>query len=174
MQQPFENPEAQQTKAKSSRLTIAIAVVVAAAILISLWFLFEPLKNRRATSLQETVALRMNPAEQEYAKKIEIGNIAMSRAENFLHQEVTTLTGELYNGGSQRVLGLVLTTEFSDDMNQIVLRETRRCPLANGATLKFRSNTFLIPGTCKPRRSASHGCSSIRRNRRHDNYIVKL
>jgi hypothetical protein len=126
MQQPFENPEAQQSKSKSSRLTTGIAAVVAAAILTSLWFLFEPLQDRRATSLQETVALKMNPAEREYAKKIEIGNIAMSRAENFLHQEVTTLKGELYNGGSERVLGLVLTTEFSDDMNQIVLRETRK------------------------------------------------
>jgi len=124
MQQPFENPESQEIRPKSSGVTRGIAVMVAAAILISVWFLFEPLGSRRASSLHKAVAV-MNPAELDYAKKIEIGNLALSRAENFLHQEVTTLNGELYNGGSQRVFGLRLTTEFADDMNQIVLRETR-------------------------------------------------
>jgi hypothetical protein len=124
MQGPFENPESPENKPKSSHLTIWMGVLVAAAILLSLWFLFEPLQMRKA-SVPETMVVKMNPAEQAYARKIELGNIAMSRAENFLHQEVTTLTGELYNAGTERVLGLSLTAEFSDDMNQIVLRETR-------------------------------------------------
>jgi hypothetical protein len=124
MQGPFENPESPENKPESSHLTIWMGVLVAAAILLSLWFLFEPLQMRKA-SVPETMVVKMNPAEQDYARKIELGNIAMSRAENFLHQEVTTLTGELYNSGTERVLGLTLTAEFSDDMNQIVLRETR-------------------------------------------------
>ena len=126
MQETFENPETPGSKPKASPVTIAMGVVVAIAILLSLWFLFAPLQNRKAATVQETVILKMSPAEQEYVNKIEIGNIVMSRAENFLHQEVTTLAGELYNGGNQPILGLTLTTEFSDDMNQIVLRETRR------------------------------------------------
>jgi hypothetical protein len=126
MQETFENPQSPDTKSKSSPVTLGMGVVVAAAILLSLWFLFEPLQSRKVNTVQETVIVKMSPAEQEYVKKIEIGNIAMSRAENFLHQEVTTLTGEIFNGGTEPVMGLTLTTEFSDDMHQIVLRETRR------------------------------------------------
>jgi hypothetical protein len=141
MQQPFENPESPQEKPKSSHLTLWMSVIVGAAILLSLWFLFEPLQNRQS-GVQETTGIKMNPAELDYTKKIQIGNIAMSRAENFLHQEVTILSGELYNGGTERVLGLTLTTEFSDAMNQIVLRETRN--------VLARPQTALAPGEHRP------------------------
>jgi hypothetical protein len=135
MQETFENPEPPESKPKTSPVTVGMGVVVAVAILTSLWFLFEPLQSRKPTTLRENVIVNMNSAEQEYAKKIEVGNIAMSRAENFLHQEVTTLTGELYNSGPEPVLALTLTTEFSDDMNQIVLRETRKVLEPPGAAL---------------------------------------
>jgi hypothetical protein len=124
MQQPFEQPESSQTKPKGLRVTVTLGVIVAAAILVSLWFLFEPLQNRRAASLHETVPV-LSSAEQGYAKEIEIANIAVSRAENFLHQEVTTLNGELYNAGTARVQDLRVTAEFSNNMDQIVLSETR-------------------------------------------------
>jgi hypothetical protein len=126
MQETFQNPEDQDSRRKASPVTIGMAAVVVVVILLSLWFLFEPLQSRKGTSVQATVILKMSPAEQEYAKKIEIGKIALSRAQNFLHQEVTILNGEVYNSGTEPVLGLSLTTEFSDDMNQVVLRETRR------------------------------------------------
>jgi hypothetical protein len=125
MQESIENPETPKAKEKVSGLTIGIGVLVAAAILLSLWFLFEPLESRKGNTVEETVTL-MAPSEQEYAKKIEIANIALSRAENFLHQEVTTLNGEVHNSGAEPVVGLSITTEFSDDMNQVVLRETRK------------------------------------------------
>jgi hypothetical protein len=159
MQEPFENPEPPESKPKSSRLTISMGVIVAVAILFSLWFLFEPLQPKKAT-VQETVAVQMNPLEQDYAKKIEIGNIAMSRAENFLHQEVTTLTGELYNGGKERVFGLSLTAEFFDDMNQIVLRETRgvlaspQTALAPGERREFAISFEHIPNSWNMRSPA--------------------
>jgi hypothetical protein len=125
MQDTTPNPEPQASKPKASPVTIGMGAVVAVAILVSVWFLFQPPQRRNSASLQETVNVKMSPAEQEYAKSIEIGNIALSRAENFLHQEVTILNGEVYNGGTQPVLRLSLTTEFLDSMNQVVLRETR-------------------------------------------------
>lgn len=132
----FQNKEIQGKKQKASAMTIAMAVVAAVAILATLWFLFEPVLGRRGIGLQETVNLsNMSLKEQEYAKKIEIGNIALSRAENFLHQEVTTLSAEVYNGGSEPVQTLGLTAEFSDDMSQVVLRETRRVLAAPQAAL---------------------------------------
>lgn len=126
MQDSFEDPGIPQSKTKLSPLTIGIAAVAIAVVLLSLWFWFEPLPSRKVSALQETGHARMMPAEQEYAKNIEVANLAMSRAENFLHQEVTTLTGEVHNAGAESVSVLSLTTEFSDDMHQIVLRETRR------------------------------------------------
>src|SRR5271170_2934212 len=120
-----------------------MGAVLSAAILAGLWFLFEPPQGRKSSSMQEAAIPQMNPAEQEYAKKLEIGKIALSRAENFLHQEVTILNGEVYNGGPEPVVALTLTTEFLDSMNQVVLRETRRVlktsepPLAPGERRNF-------------------------------------
>ncbi len=98
MPQTFEDPEINGRKPKTSTFTIAMGMVVALAILASLWFLFEPLQRRRSNRRKNKQV--MNAAEQEYTKKIEISNIAMSRAENFLHQEVTTLEGEIHNAGA--------------------------------------------------------------------------
>ena len=153
MQETFENPETTENKSKISPVTIGMGIAVAAAILVTLWFLFEPFQSGKSVTMKETVVVKMSPAEQEYAKKIEIGNIAMSRAENFLHQEVTTLSGELFNGGTESVLSIVLTTEFSDDMNQIVLRETRKvlgtpaAALAPGERRAFEISFDHIPNS---------------------------
>ena len=126
MQDTFEDPAIPESKPKLSPLTVGIAALAIVVVLLSLWFLFVPLQSRKTSTPRETGQAKMTPAEQEYAKNIEVANLAMSRAENFLHQEVTTLTGEIHNAGTDSVSLLSLTTEFSDDMHQIVLRETRR------------------------------------------------
>jgi hypothetical protein len=135
MQETFENPETPGSRPKASPVTIGMGIAVAVSILLSLWFLFQPPQSRKGKSPQEIVIPKMSAAEQEYTGKVNVGKIEMSRAENFLHQEVTTMTGELYNAGAVPVLSLILTTEFSDDMNQIVLRETRRVLAPPAATL---------------------------------------
>ena len=63
--------------------------------------------------------------EQAYVPRIEIQNILLSRAENFIHQEVTSLSAELVNGGPRTIAGLELTVEFSDELHQVILRESR-------------------------------------------------
>jgi hypothetical protein len=73
--------------------------------------------------------------EQAYAAKIQLENIALSRAENFLNQEVTTLSGDLVNSGNRALRGVELTVEFFDDMNQIVLRETHAVLILGGAPI---------------------------------------
>ena len=67
----------------------------------------------------------MSQAEQMYTISIQIENIALSRAENFVHQEVTILDADIVNAGQQSVAGLTVTVEFFDDMHQVVLRESR-------------------------------------------------
>jgi len=142
MQDTLENPEPLGSKPKTSVFTIAMSAVVLLAVLVSFYFLFAPSGSRRATGVQETVAVKMSPAEEEYTKRIAVDKIEMSRAENFLHQEVTTLSAELYNSGSESVSAVVLTTEFFDTMNQTVLRETRQV-LGTPAV-------SLVPGERKP------------------------
>jgi hypothetical protein len=151
MQDTFEDLGISQPKPKLSPVTIGISALALAVVLLSLWFLFEPLQTRKTSALQETSQSKMTPAEQNYAKNIEVANLAMSRAENFLHQEVTTLTGEIHNVGAEPVSALSLTAEFSDDMHQIVLRETRRVvetsrgALAPGERRNFEISFEHIP-----------------------------
>jgi hypothetical protein len=161
MQDTFENPETPEPRSKFSPITVAMGLLVAAAIVLSVYFLFEPFRQN-AVSVQQSVRVNMNPAEQDYIKKIEISNLAMSRAENFIHQEVTTLNGEIYNSGELPVLALSLTAEFADDMNQIVLRETRpvllnpRTPLKPGEHRSFEISFEHVPPSWNVQTPAVH------------------
>ena len=152
MQETFENPETPESKPSLSPLTLAIAAVVVFAAALSLWFLFTPFQSQKSASNGGAPpSTAMTAAETELAAKLGINNIEMTRAENFLHQEVTTLAAELYNGGPQPVSAVSLTTEFFDDMNQIVLRETRNVlapaspPLAPGEHRPFEVSFEHVP-----------------------------
>jgi hypothetical protein len=65
------------------------------------------------------------PEERVYASKITIENLGLSRAENFLHQEVTILAGELVNTDERTLREVEVTVEFYDEMKQISLRESQ-------------------------------------------------
>ena len=112
-------------KEKPSVVTIVIGLVVVATIGISLWALFRTPANVPAPSVEINVPAAMNPEEQAYAQSIRIENVALSRAENFIHQEVTILNADAINDGPRPLQRLMVTVEFSDDMRQVVLRETR-------------------------------------------------
>lgn len=90
-------------------------------------------------------------AERTYASKITIENLALSRAENFLHQEVTMLAGELVNTGETTLQEIEVTVEFADEMNQIALRESRLAlrgtspPLRPGERRPFEVSFEHIP-----------------------------
>lgn len=67
----------------------------------------------------------LGPEERAYAANVGVDRLEISRAENFLHQEVTTISGEIINGGNRALAGVELTIEFYDEMSQIAQRETR-------------------------------------------------
>jgi hypothetical protein len=67
----------------------------------------------------------LGPEERAYAANVGVDRLEISRAENFLHQEVTTISGEITNGGNRALAGVELTIEFYDQLNQIAQRETR-------------------------------------------------
>jgi hypothetical protein len=125
MEEPLHNTLEPQKPPSHLPITLALAAVVVLVIAASLWFLFKsPSPSPRGT-LQLVVTPRMSDFEKDYAKNLRVENIVMSRAENFLHQEVTTMNAEVVNGGPQAVAVLELSVEFTDEMNQVVLREAR-------------------------------------------------
>ena len=106
-------------------LNILLGALVIIAIAMSFWFAFKTRAGGSSRVTQPNLSVPMSAAEQAYAKNIQIENIALSRAENFIHQEVTILNADAVNAGSQAVAVLVVTVEFFDDLHQVVLRESR-------------------------------------------------
>ncbi len=96
------------------------------AIGASLWFLLKsPPAPNPGTVQVSGHAQNGRLRTAVYVRNLRVENIALSRAENFLHQEVTILNADMVNGGAQAIVALELTVEFSDEMNQVVLREAR-------------------------------------------------
>jgi|ERR1700739_408290 len=124
MQEILQNqPDPDQRKPLP--LNILLGALVIVAIALSFWFVFKSSQRGSSRDASSTAFVPMTPAEQTYAKSIQIENIALSRAENFLHQEVTILDADAINAGQQTVAGMSVTVEFFDDLHQVVLRETR-------------------------------------------------
>lgn len=125
MDELLQSPEPGTGARKTSRSALLLTVCLVAAIGLGLWLTFSKPSNKRSAPVSRKDRPAMSLAQQEYAKNIRVQNLALSRAENFLHQEVTILNAEAVNDGKQQVEELFLTVQFSDDLNQIVLRETR-------------------------------------------------
>jgi hypothetical protein len=123
-----------------------------ATILIALVFVMWPGSGRRSLSTRES-RLPFGVTEQAYAPNLYVENLELSRAENFLNQEVTTVAGKISNMGDRPVLNVEITLEFADEMGQIVLRESRTAfasqapPLAPGATRDFQIAFEHIPSS---------------------------
>ncbi|HMI54036.1 MAG TPA: hypothetical protein VK525_21165 [Candidatus Saccharimonadales bacterium] len=100
---------------------VGAALVIAIAATIYFW----PAAQNKVPANGRNSDSPFGVEEQAYAARLRLENLTMSRAENFLNQEVTTLSIELVNGGDRSLRALELTAEFSDDLRQIVLRETR-------------------------------------------------
>lgn len=125
--------------------TAAMLAVIAAAIYV--------LSARRAGAGRPTAehALPFGAAEQTYAAKLQFGNFGIRRAENYLHQEVTTLSVDVTNTGGRALREIEVILEFRDAMKQVVLRETRQIlnsaapPLGPGQTRTFEISFEHLP-----------------------------
>jgi hypothetical protein len=117
----IETPDRGQPKAGRSWIAWMGAATIAIALAVLMW----PGAERRPASSTRESHLPFGAAEQAYAPKLQIENLALSRAENFLNQEVTTLAGSLTNAGDLPLANVELTVEFSDQLGQVVLRESR-------------------------------------------------
>jgi hypothetical protein len=125
------------------RFNFALILAAAALLIILAALYFGPGRQSPPDAARQLQHFAFGPAEKEYASKLRFESASLSRAENFLHQEITTLSGEVVNGGQQPIRGIAVTVEFFDDMNQIALRETRSilapgaAPLAPGERRAF-------------------------------------
>ena len=118
---PIPPSQDDQGAGKTRRLVVLAVSIV---FLLMAFFLWRASSNRvppAATRSQEAVG----PDERAYTSKVGVDHVEISRAENFLHQEVTTISGEIANGDNRSLASVELTIEFYDDLNQIAQRETR-------------------------------------------------
>jgi len=106
---------------KTRRLVVLAVVIVFLLLGLFLWRASTKTAQPAATESQDA----QGPDERAYTSKAGVDHVEMSRAENFLHQEVTTISGEISNGGDRSLASVELTIEFYDDLNQIAQRETR-------------------------------------------------
>ncbi len=95
--------------------------------------------------------LPFGPPGKAYGEHVHFRDLKMSRAANFLNQEVTFLFGVLSNDGARTIREIEVTIEFRDMLNQVVLRETRRVfgqrvpPLPGGQSREFQLSFEHVP-----------------------------
>ncbi len=147
---PFEpEPSSRNRERRFPNAILTAAVVLVASLVF--YFLFVSPKSQPVARSQPH--LPFGAAEQAYASNIQVENIALSRAENFAHQEITILSAELLNQGDHSLKAVEITVAFSDEMHQVVLREFRilfggaNAPLPPGARREFEVSFEHVPSS---------------------------
>src|SRR5258708_37680312 len=131
--------------------SFALLVAAAGVVIVLAGFYLWPGRQSPSRGSAQEVHPPFGPEDRAYASKILIENPGLSRAENFLHQEVTILAGELVNTGERTLREVEVTVEFYDDINQIALRESRLAvnsgspPLGPGERRSFEVSFEHIP-----------------------------
>jgi len=146
---PFQPRQSSGEKERAFPPALLTAIVVV-AVSIGFFFWFSSSKSQPGGSQPH---LPFGAPEQSYAPNIQFEHIALSRAENFAHQEITSLAAELANHGDRPLKAVEITVEFSDEMPQVVLRESRilfggpSAPLAPGSRREFDVSFEHIPSS---------------------------
>ncbi len=108
-----------------SRLPIAFLVgIVIVAVLVGGAVLWSRYSTPSDSAPEKP--LPMGPTEEAYAPQIHFLEPKMSRAANFLNQEVTYVFCTVENGGDRKIQNIEITLEFHDPFNQVVLRDKQR------------------------------------------------
>jgi hypothetical protein len=108
-----------------SRLPIAFLIGIAiVASLVGVAVLYSRYSTPAAS--EEDKPLPKGPEELAYAPQIHFLEPKMSRAANFLNQEVTYVFCTVENDGNRKVQQIEITIEFHDPFNQVILRDKQR------------------------------------------------
>jgi hypothetical protein len=142
MENSFPDPisDGDRGAGKSTRITGAVIAVLAVALVA---FFFLRSSSRQDPSGSPGSPGTLTPEARAYLSSLAVEHLDVSRAENFLHQEVTTITGEVVNAGNRSVASATVTVEFFDQLNQVAQRETHLVlappapPIAPGGRREF-------------------------------------
>jgi hypothetical protein len=108
-----------------SRLPVAFLVgIVIVSLLVGAAVLYS--RYTKPAESEDDKPLPMGPPEKAYAPQVRFLEPKMSRAANFLNQEVTYVFFTVENGGTRKVQQIEVTVEFHDPFNQVILRDKQR------------------------------------------------
>jgi hypothetical protein len=162
MSTPSPIPPVTSTE-ESSASKLRFVIVFAAVLLIgalAYFFMRDASKPAAAPGTSAGTTSAMGPEESGYVSNVAVDHLEVSRAENFLHQEVTTISGQINNAGERALASVELTIEFSDELNQIAQRETRSLfgppgpPIASGDHREFEVSFEHISNSWNMRQPA--------------------
>jgi len=143
LESKIQNPRPAAGRSTGSLIAF-VAVVLGIVVGTAVW-----LAHTRSTRSQPPVA--PTAEERAYLQHIVISDAQVSAATNLLGDMVTYLDAKVTNTGTKPVRQLDLRLEFSDMLNQVVLRETTHPitphmpPLAPGETRAFRATFERMP-----------------------------
>lgn len=124
MTEEFPIPEPAPQGSGTTRIIVALAAAL--LILALAFFLMRPASKRPDPAAGESQSqTTLGPEERAYLPNVGVDHLEVSRAENFLHQEVTTISGQIANGGARPLASVELSLEFYDQANQTTQREVR-------------------------------------------------
>lgn len=118
---PIQTPDP-EPQGSTRRIIVLVALVIVVVLAFFFWRLATKTPTPAPLSQSQT---SLPPEQRAYATSVSFDNLTISRAENFLHQEVTTLAGQVVNGGNKSLASVEFTVEFSDQLDQIAQREVR-------------------------------------------------
>ena len=108
-----------------NRLPVAFLVgIVIVALLVGAAMLYS--RYSKPAESEDDKPLPMEAAGAAYAPQIHFLDPKMSRAANFLNQEVTYIFFTVENGGNRKIHQIEITLEFHDPFTQVILRDKQR------------------------------------------------
>jgi len=126
-------------------LMVGAAMLVLTAAAVLFWH------SHGAAELAANASTLPTEEEKAYFAQLEVTDVRMSAAENFLGASVTYLDARVTNKGTKTVRRLGFALTFVDTLNQVVLRERARPvnqrtpPLKPGESRAFRVTFEHMP-----------------------------
>jgi hypothetical protein len=135
-----------------SRMLVSMAAAVGVVALL-VWLVILLGRGKPSSGPASAQTLPFGPSEQAYARRMHFTDLQMSRAANFLNQEVTYINGVALNDGVRRVLAVDVTVDFRDVSGNVILHENRRlvsgpnAPIEAGQRHSFQLAFEAVPDT---------------------------
>ena len=111
MSEPEPQPPFQRQESETAWVPIGVGAAIVVVALVLIAFFSRPGQQQSA---------EVNP----YASKLQISDLKMSAAENFVGGTVSYLEGKITNGGDKAVTSATLEVTFKNGLGELVQKET--------------------------------------------------